>query len=126
MPKKSQKLLITSITTTLVISLTNTTVNATENPFAIDELFYGYMSLAHSGDKSCNMGKCGTALDGGCLFNKAGELRCGAGKHKEEKEAKEKYEKYIKCRAEKEREDSSNSTHQCTTPKFMEGKCGAG
>ncbi len=91
-----------AVSSAFALSISATTVNAAENPFAIKSLSSGYQVADNHDDKAkdgkCGEGKCGAekAKDGKC-----GEGKCGAEKKTDAKEMKDGKCGEGKCGAEK-------------------------
>ncbi|MDX1692711.1 MAG: hypothetical protein R3208_03030 [Ketobacteraceae bacterium] len=91
-------------------------VNASENPFATNDLSSGYTQLAkgHKEGK-CGEGKCGEGHDGKDREGKCGEGKCGEGKADKEGKCGEG-----KCGEGKCGEGKADKEGKCG-----EGKCGS-
>jgi uncharacterized low-complexity protein len=88
--KSSNKVVALAVSSAFALSISATTINAAENPFAIKSLSSGYQVADHhekAKDGKCGEGKCGAEMkkeaakemkDGKC-----GEGKCGAEMKKE-------------------------------------------
>jgi uncharacterized low-complexity protein len=88
--KSSNKVVALAVSSAFALSISATTINAEENPFAIKSLSSGYQVADHhekAKDGKCGEGKCGAEMkkegakemkDGKC-----GEGKCGAEMKKE-------------------------------------------
>jgi uncharacterized low-complexity protein len=94
-----------ALSSAFVASAATTTINASENPFAIKTLSSGYQVADHHEEKMKD-GKCGTGKCG--AEKKAQEASCGADKAKEGT-----------CGTDKAKEGN------CSADKMKEGSCSA-